>query len=434
MKKLKILLLSACPRMWSAGLADDMIKALEYEGHQVDFNYPEFEDDLETAKDECKPSLFYKVLRELRVVKLLNRLGFIFKFQERKYIKSISGHDFYNVNEETPLLDPQLLVSRLEGKEFDMIIVLFWVNVFNSTTMKTLYNYFKCPIFNYAVDMAPITGGCYYFGDCRNFKKECNFCPSLSGPLGNQPYKNYCLKKKNYASIEICTATNTWGGKFVEESKLFKNISLGSLIINDEIFHPKMREECSLASMIPTEKKFVMLARYCKIKRKGQEYLVEALKHFLSKLSDDEQKQVLLLYVGGYQKVEEKHLNKVDTILLGSIDTHSLVDAYAFSNVFLCPSIDDGGPSMVNQAMMCGTPVIAFDSGTAQDVVENGVSGYKVPKKDSVAFGEAIYQLFKTSGDDYEKLRRSTRRMAEKWNSPRAFVKQVEEVYQLFRA
>ena len=88
---------------------------------------------------------------------------------------------------------------------------------------------------------------------------------------------------------------------------------------------------------------------------------------------------------------------------------------------------------MVNQSIMCGTPVVSFDSGTAIDVINDGCSGFKVQLKDSKAFGKAIHKLFLLPNNDYQRLRRSSREIALHWNSPSAFVKQVESVYQSFK-
>lgn len=433
MDKLDILVLSGFPRMWSARLADDMILALEKAGHHVDFNYPEFDDDLKHARESAEPSLLTRLLIKFRIVKILNKFGYVFPFQGKQIITNKVNHDFYNVDESHPLLNPKLVLQRLKCKHYDMIIFLFWVNVFDSTTMKVLYDHFKCPIFNYAVDMAPMTGGCFYFGDCRRFENECKGCLSWNGLFRNQAHHNFCVKQKNYDSIEICTATNTWGKRFVEGSNLFKHISVGSIIINDKTFYPKDKASCFLSRMISDKKKFVMLARYTGTEtRKGYDYLVKSLNIFCSKITKKEKDSVMLILIGR-EIVRPEHKVDVDTIQLGFVDAPTLADAYAFSNVFLCPSTDDGGPSMVNQSIMCGTPVVAFDSGTAIDVVQNGVSGYRVPLRDTESFANAINKLFHTSTENFKKMRESTRKIALEWNSPSAFVHQVENVYRLFR-
>ena len=432
MGPLNILILSACPRDWSAGLADDMIIALESAGHQVDFNYPEFEEDKLMASRLAIPSIFFRILNKLRIIRLFNKLGIVFKFQNRQIIIGKGQRMFYNMDERTPLIDPSILLNRLKDKKYDVIITLFWTNVFNSTTLRILYDNFHCPIFIYAVDMAPMTGGCYYISNCDQYAKECSNCPVWSGVLGNRANDNFKIKKYNYDSIKVSLAANTWGGRFAKKTHLFKHISIGSIIINDQIFYPKKKEDSFFFNIIPGGKKFIMLARYTGNEiRKGYNYLIESIKYFLSQISDDEKKEVLLLLIGKEEDNATKLID-IDTIHLGFLDITKLVDAYSVSNVFLCPSINDGGPSMVNQSIMCGTPVVSFDSGTAIDVIYNGRSGFKVPLKDTKAFGDAIRQLFLMSDVEFDALRVTTREVALQWNSPLAFVKQVENVYNLF--
>lgn len=433
MKPLNILLLSSCPRSQSAGLADDMIVALQNVGHHVDFNYPEFESDKLIANSQATPSIFFRVIRKLGIVSLINKLGIVLKTQNKQIIFSAEQRMFYNMDERTPLLNPYTLLNRLQGKEYDMIITLFWTNVFNSTTLKVLYDHFRCPIFIYAVDMAPMTGGCFYIGNCEQYLKECRDCPVFGGRFGCRTYNNFRIKKDNYNSIEVCLSANTWGSRFAEKTHLFKHISISSIIINDKVFHPKKKEETFLYNIIPPQKRFIMLARYTgDEKRKGFNYLIESINYFTSQISNEERKSILLLLIGKTDSKYNQMIN-VDIKQLGFLDVSRLADAYSYSNVFLCPSILDGGPSMINQSIMCGTPVVSFDSGTAIDVIYNGCSGFKVQMKDSKAFGNAIHQLFLMPNNDYQNLRKSSREIALQWNSPSTFVKQVESVYHSFK-
>ena len=433
MKSLRILLLSSCPRSQSAGLADDMIVALQNVGHHVDFNYPEFENDKLIADSQTKPSLFFRVIRKLGIVRLINKLGIVLKTQNKQILVSTGQRMFYNMDERSPLINPYTLLNRLQGKEYDMIITLFWTNVFNSTTLKILYNRFHCPIFIYAVDMAPMTGGCFYIGNCEQYLKECRNCPVWGGILGCRTFDNFKIKKNNYNSIDVCLSANTWGSRFAEKTHLFKHISISSIIIDDKVFYPKKKEETFLYDIIPQEKRFIMLARCTGDEiRKGFNYLIESINYFASQISFEERKSILLLLIGITDSRYDQMIN-IDTRQLGFLDISRLVDAYSYSNVFLCPSILDGGPSMINQSIMCGTPVVSFDSGTAIDVIYNGRSGFKVQMKDSKAFGKAILQLFLMPNNDYQKLRKSSREIALYWNSPSAFVKQVENVYHSFK-
>ena len=52
-------------------------------------------------------------------------------------------------------------------------------------------------------------------------------------------------------------------------------------------------------------------------------------------------------------------------------------------------SIEDSGPMMINESIMCGTPVVCFDMGVARDLVHTGRTGYRAALRDSsdLAFG-----------------------------------------------
>ena len=59
--------------------------------------------------------------------------------------------------------------------------------------------------------------------------------------------------------------------------------------------------------------------------------------------------------------------------------------------------IQDSGPMMIGDALACGTPVISFAIGLANDVIVNGYNGKLVDTGDSFAMALALKQfLFAT--------------------------------------
>ena len=66
-----------------------------------------------------------------------------------------------------------------------------------SVTLKYLCEKYNAPLFVSAVDMQPMTGGCYYFHDCNGYKEQCRCCPVMKE--SEIPYKNFKLKKEVYA-------------------------------------------------------------------------------------------------------------------------------------------------------------------------------------------------------------------------------------------
>ena len=115
------------------------------------------------------------------------------------------------------------------------------------------------------------------------------------------------------------------------------------------------------------------------------------------------------------------------TIAIGSLDIKNLIKAYNAASVFVCPSIDDAGPTMVNHSIACGTPVIAYNQGTALDVLEDGYNGFKAEVGDYEAFAQSILKLLRLSKPDYETMRKNAREMSVRKNSYDAQYKQMKE-------
>jgi phosphatidyl-myo-inositol dimannoside synthase len=66
-------------------------------------------------------------------------------------------------------------------------------------------------------------------------------------------------------------------------------------------------------------------------------------------------------------------------------------------DVFLHPSLWDGLPNAVLEAMACGRPVIASDAGGIPDCIEHGESGFLLARHELHRLGEAILELLAQS-------------------------------------
>lgn len=115
---------------------------------------------------------------------------------------------------------------------------------------------------------------------------------------------------------------------------------------------------------------------------------------------------------------------------LGFVDQHTLTLAYQAANVFINASIDDAGPSMINQSILCGTPVVCFDNGTALDVIENGVSGYKCNVKDIGGLVNGLSSIYNMEKKDYLNFRTTTREKGIAMNSLVAFSDNIIRIFE----
>ena len=84
---------------------------------------------------------------------------------------------------------------------------------------------------------------------------------------------------------------------------------------------------------------------------------------------------------------------------------------YAASDLLLLPSIKEGFPSVVGEAMACGTPVLGSAVGGVPELVRDGETGWLVPPGDEPALMAAMQRALTNPGTRTQ-MRQAARRMA----------------------
>jgi len=109
-------------------------------------------------------------------------------------------------------------------------------------------------------------------------------------------------------------------------------------------------------------------------------------------------------------------------------DTEELADLLGTAHCVALPSISEGFPTVVGEALACGTPVLASAVGGIPDVVVPGRNGWLVPPDDPAALAAALTGAL---GADIEPLRREARRTAEERLAPTVVADQLRELLPL---
>lgn len=438
-KAQKFLVISSRPLGHSAGLATDVVNALRQSGHEVDFltHYgPRF------RKVNFK-FLEYKPIKLLILEKLIQlektKLGKFLRDQYRKIKKSKpiyienNGIKLTCFNEDKISFNTKRLDPLSAKNDYDAIITVFWQDMLNSSSLKLIYDRLKVPILVFSPDMIPLTGGCYYFGSCRNFEHGCGSCPGLcsNDPI-DQTSKNYALKQKNFNEMPIVFCGNSWMLEFAKKSHTFHNDMLANLpiVLNELDFAPSTLKRDELMDNLGLDKcyKNVVLARSQNVGRKGLKYIFQAFKATVENRRKRGIDDTILLTVGDKALLQKCKENNLPCCHLGYVNKQKLIMCYQISTCFINASLDDAGPSMINQSILCGTPVVCFDNGTAVDVIHNDISGYKVPTGDGNGLAQKLIDLLDMSSTQLAQMKKTTREEALAKHSYQSFVDKITEI------
>lgn len=147
---------------------------------------------------------------------------------------------------------------------------------------------------------------------------------------------------------------------------------------------------------------------------KGIEYLIEAFRKF-KKIENN----IELIIVGDgplYRKIKEKeNLTEFSGSLkiLGRKGQQDLIKIYQESDIFVLPSSNEGMSNTILEAMACGLPIIATDTGDNRKLIKD--NGIIIKTNDSESILNALEELYSNQGY-LDKMRIISKKRAEKMN------------------
>jgi glycosyltransferase involved in cell wall biosynthesis len=160
--------------------------------------------------------------------------------------------------------------------------------------------------------------------------------------------------------------------------------------------------------------------------RKGISHLLNAYRMFRKKDTE-------LHIVGNYAPGREVYAGYRDLYRhTANVAQKQLPDLMRAADVFVFPTLVEGMPMVVLEAMACGLPVIVTPNGPG-DVVRDGVDGFIVPPGDSAAIVERLERLY-SDADLRLEMGRNARQQAEKWSWSRYATSAAETVLGMQRA
>lgn len=188
--------------------------------------------------------------------------------------------------------------------------------------------------------------------------------------------------------------------------------------IDTDLFVPA-REPCF------DKKNLLWVGRYAK--GKGLDYLIEAFSILKTRHPD-----VTLTLVGKgpeqdhiSQKIRDLNLES-SIIMKDFVPNSEIVSMYQNSSIFVLPSLEEGVPRTILEAMSCGIPVVCSRLPQLVDIVEG--CGLLVPVKDSQALADSISKVLSDSSLA-EEFRENGRRNVVENHSWKDTVKKTVQLY-----
>jgi glycosyltransferase involved in cell wall biosynthesis len=327
--------------------------------------------------------------------------------RQQEYLSMISLVQSRHIDQNRTDLSNSLFTLPYPGYDLSLlsavrradIINLHWLTGFQSPkSIGRLLSLGK-PVVWTLHDMRPFTGGCHYSAGCDGYRSDCAICPQLNDDpfrLAEAILKDELelLKDSNITIV----SPSRWLANCARQSSLFGGFRVEAIPngIDTEMFSlPRKRAAKRLMGIDDGSVVVLFGAEKLTEIRKGTKELFEALRYCMR---DGEfrtlvDSNAVTFMAFGSQGAEFREA-AVPWTQLGYIDSPEQMRlAYAASDLYILPSLEDNLPTTVLEAMSCGTPVVAFRMGGAPDMIEDGVTGRLVESYSVTKLGEAIAQL-----------------------------------------
>ena len=363
--------------------------------------------------------LFAAALRK-RLLRRLSRISLYFNVEGAAVIKARQLMDFFPFRPD--------------------VILVHWVAGFvDPAVLRDLNRLSGAPIIWYLMDMAAFTGGCHYAFGCSAYTASCGNCPQLglSRSSHDLSYRQLKTKTVDFQQTDItAVAASSWLKNQVSTASAFKDKRIETILlgVDADLFCPLEQAHARKKLGLPSEGKIIFFAASnLQEERKGIKHLLRALSHLYAMLETNValRERIIVVTAGHAQHAENLGI-EFEHRHLGYLDgDQNLAAGYQSADIFVNASVEDSGPMMINESLLCGTPVVSFEMGVAIDLVLDEVTGYRARLGDETDLANGLCKILELSPMEASKMRQSCRDHGIKLCHPD---RQVAAFEQLFRS
>tara|TARA_Y100000816_G_scaffold278041_1_gene248849 strand:- start:981 stop:2279 length:1299 start_codon:yes stop_codon:yes gene_type:complete len=322
-------------------------------------------------------------------INFYKELIILFKFRIKlilynTYFKPKNLFNFYIIAFNFKYIIPYL-------KNIDVIIFHSIQEMISIEDIVNINKKYNIKLIFHPLDMEMLTGGYHFSYDCECYKH--GLCDSEYHNLNQISEKNYKDKIRNLSKIPISwITTSDFAKNRLINCKIYSSnheVSTIYMGIEKEKFFNTLKSKAREKLKLPLNKKIMLFGCFdFTDPRKGANLLKNILeKHVINKIDKN---STLLLTYGSLNGFSFSDIN-INWKHLGFISTNEEMNLlYRASDFMLSPSIDDIGPTTVQEAFINSLPVIGFDIGFVSDLINNETVGKKVTRFNKKEFGKFI--------------------------------------------
>ena len=247
--------------------------------------------------------------------------------------------------------------------------------------------------------------------DAYDFPFRNSYCNAIA---------KYTLRKVDHI-IAVCKSD---AEKLLSLGARYNRLSIIPNGFDDTLFHHIPQQLARKELGLPFNKK-ILLSVGTLHEVKGHTYLIDAV-HRLSREGND-----LIAVIVGSGPLEKKLKKRVEKlglaqkVLLVGWEPHEKIPLWMNAcDVFVLPSLNEGFPAVIPEAMACGKPTIGTNVGGIPDVISNQNIGILTNPKDPESLAQAILESL-----DREWEYANMRIWAQEY-SLKNIAKQILQVYQ----
>jgi glycosyltransferase involved in cell wall biosynthesis len=243
----------------------------------------------------------------------------------------------------------------------------------------------------------------HYSSDCDRWKTGCGECPDLTIPAAiphDATAFNWEQKRRIFDQSRLYVATpSRWLMKKVEQSILAAGAEDLRVIPNGvdlSVFHPENKKKARQELGLPRERKILLFTARRASRNRFKDFATMHAAVVKVGTRPSLRGAVFVVLGGAGPEVSEENVS-VSFVPYQS-NRETVARYYQAADLYLHAAIADTFPGAVAEAIACGTPVVATETGGIPELVADGTTGFVVPPRDADAMADRIEQLLTDDG------------------------------------